>query len=56
MRRFDSGEFEDAVGLAPLGEAAGRIEVGLARVLVADLGGEEFENAFRGLGCRRKEG
>jgi hypothetical protein len=46
---LDRGEFSDAMRLAPLGKAARGIQVGLARVVVLDLGGEKFEDAFGGL-------
>jgi hypothetical protein len=52
---LNRGEFLDAAGLAPGREAARRIHVRLARVVVVDLGGEEFEHALGGFGHRREE-
>jgi hypothetical protein len=40
---LDGGEFSDAARLAPGRAAARGIHVRLARVVVVDLGGEEFE-------------
>jgi hypothetical protein len=45
----------DATCLAPSREAARSIHVRLARVVVVNLGGEEFETAFGGLGRRGEE-
>jgi hypothetical protein len=45
---LDLGEFADAVGLAPLGEAAGRIQVGFARVAVVELRGEKVADTLGG--------
>jgi hypothetical protein len=47
---FIADEFSNAAGFVPLHELAGGIQVRLAHVLVADLSGEEFENAHRGFG------
>ena len=52
---LDAGELSDAAGLAPLREAARGIQVRLARVVVVDLGGEEFDHALRRLGRRREQ-
>ena len=51
---LDGGEFPDAAPLALCREAARGIHVRLARVVVVDLGGEEFEDALGGF-CRRRE-
>jgi len=45
----------DVVRLVPLREAAGGIEVRLARVVVLDLSGEEFEYALGGFRRRREK-
>jgi hypothetical protein len=50
------GELADAVLVAPGGKAPGGVQVRLARVVVVDLGGEEFEDAPGGLGCGVKSG
>jgi hypothetical protein len=55
VKRFNAGELGDAAGLAPMREAAGGIQVRQARVLVIDLGGEEFKDAPGGLRRRRKK-
>ena len=56
----DMGGFDRAASssmrLAPLGEAPGGVHVRLARVVVVELGGEEFEEAPGGLRRRCKEG
>jgi hypothetical protein len=52
LEELDAGELYDTVGLAPFGEAAHRIQVRFARVVVIDLSGETFEHAPRGLGRR----
>jgi len=44
------GELADAAGVAPFRGTAGGVEVRFARVVVVDLGGEEFQNAPGGLG------
>jgi hypothetical protein len=49
------GELLEAVQLAPLCEAARRIQVGFPGVVVVDLRGEEFEHALRRLRCRREQ-
>jgi len=53
---LDGGEFPDASPLAPCREAARGIHVRLARVVVVDLGGEEFEDALGGFRRRRESG
>jgi hypothetical protein len=55
MRGLNRGELFDAARFAPLREAAHGIQVRLARVVVVDLGGEEFEEALGSFGCRREE-
>ncbi len=45
----------DAALVAPGGKAARGVEVRLARVVVVDLGVEEFQNAQGGLGRRREQ-
>ena len=52
---LDLRELVEVVGLAPFGEAAGRVEIGFARVVVVDLGGEEFEDALRRFRRRREQ-
>ena len=44
-----------AVGVAPVGKAPGRIQIGSAGVVVVDLRGEEFEKAPGGFGVRGKQ-
>ena len=46
---LDAGQLGQAVGFAPSGETAGRVQVGAAGVVVVDLRGEEFEKAPGGL-------
>ncbi len=55
MKGLHLGELCDASPLAPCGEAPRRVEVRLARVVVVDLGGEEFEDALGGFRRRREE-
>jgi hypothetical protein len=55
MEGLDLGEFPDAVRLSPLGETAGGIEVGLARVALVELLGEKVADAFGGFRGRREE-
>ena len=45
MQRLDVGELAELVMLAPGEEPADRMQVGRPRVLVADGGGEEFQEA-----------
>jgi len=45
VQRLDVGELADAVVLAPGEEPAGGMQVGRAGVLVADVGGKEFQEA-----------
>ena len=47
MQRLDVGECAELVMLAPGEEPADRMQVGHAGVLVADGGGEEFQEAVR---------
>jgi hypothetical protein len=49
------GELGDAAAVAPFREAAGCVQVRLARVVVVDLCGEEFQDALRGLRRRREK-
>jgi hypothetical protein len=56
MEGLDLGEFRDAVRLAPFGETAGGIEVGLARVAVVELLGEKVADTFGCFRGRREEG
>jgi hypothetical protein len=49
------GELADAVAVAPFRKPARGVQVRLAGVVVVDLGGEEFEDAPGGLGCRREK-
>jgi hypothetical protein len=55
MDGLNASELADAAGFAPDREAARGIHVRLARVVVADLGGEEFADALGGFGHRREE-
>ena len=48
-------QLADAATFAPFGEAAHGVPIRLARVVVVDLRPEKFQDALRGLGCRRKE-
>jgi hypothetical protein len=48
MDWLNAGELADPAGLAPGREAARGIYVRLVRVVVVDLGGEEFEDALGG--------
>jgi len=41
------GKLVEALGLAPGGEAARGVQIRFARVVVVDLRGGEFEDAFR---------
>ena len=45
MQRLHVGDRRDAGALAPGQKLPRRLRVGAARVLVADVGGEEFEEA-----------
>ena len=66
MQRLDVGELAELVVLAPGEEPADGMQVGRPGVLVADGGGEEFQEAARGVlagvgddrrhdhGCRRR--
>ena len=49
MDRLDVGQFADPVPLDPGEEGTRSRVIGHARVLVADRGGEEFEEAARGM-------
>ena len=49
VQRLDIGEAAELVVLAPGEEAADRMQIGRTGVLVADSGGEEFQEAARGL-------
>ena len=55
MKGLDIGESCDVVDFAPLCEAAGGICIRLARVIVVELGGEEFYEALDGLWRRREQ-
>ena len=48
VQRLDIGEAAELVVLAPGEEAAGRMQIGRTGVLVADSGGEEFQEAASG--------
>ena len=52
VERLHVGEFVDALLRAPSGEAARGVHIGLAGMVVVDLGGEEFEDAL----CRLRRG
>jgi hypothetical protein len=47
VERLNLGKLLNTVAGTPVGEAARGIHVGAASVIVADLGCEKFENAFR---------
>ena len=49
MNWLDLGELANAVLLDPSEEVAHGPVIGHARILVADLGGEKFEKAARGM-------
>ena len=55
LHELHVGELADAAPVAPCRKAARGVEVRLARVVVVDLGGEEFEDAPGGLGRRREK-
>ena len=55
MEGLNVGELGEAACVAPFRETAGGVEVRLARVVVVDLGGEEFQNAPGGFRRRREE-
>jgi hypothetical protein len=48
-------ELVQAVGVAPLRKPPRVVQVGFARVVVIDLGGEEFHHALRRLRGRREQ-
>jgi hypothetical protein len=48
MHRLDGGDRRHADARAPAEEFLRRTSIGPARVRVADVGGEEFEEAHRG--------
>jgi hypothetical protein len=48
MQRLDVGDLADLMLIAPGEEPHGSVVIGLPRVLVADGGGEEFEEAAAG--------
>ena len=50
------GELNEAAALAPGGEAPRGAQVGAARVVVVDLGGEKLQDAPGGLGGRGEQG
>ena len=52
---LDAGELVDATAGAPVREAAGGVQVRLARVVVIDLGGEKLQDALGGLRRRREK-
>ena len=55
VKGLDAGQLGQAVGVAPVGKAAGRIQIGSAGVVVVDLRGEEFEKTPRRPGGRGEE-
>ncbi len=55
VERLDVGELGQAVRLAPGGEAARRVQIGPAGVVIVDLRGEELEHALRRLRRRRPQ-
>jgi hypothetical protein len=56
VERLDLRKLENAVAGTPVSEAACGIHVGAASVIVADLGCEKFQNAFRRFrrGCKKR--
>ena len=54
VQRLDIGDLADLVPVAPGEEPHGGVVIGLPRVLVADGGGEEFQEAARGLVAGRR--
>jgi hypothetical protein len=55
MERLDLRELVKVFGSAPVGEAAGRVNVGSSRMGVVDLCREKLEDTSRGFSCRREE-
>jgi hypothetical protein len=55
MERFDLRELVKVFGSAPVGEAAGGVNVGSSRMSVVDLCREKLEEAARGFSRRRKQ-
>jgi hypothetical protein len=53
VERLDVGELAEFVAIAPVEEPHDGMVIGRPRVLVADGGGEEFEEAARGLVASR---
>lgn len=49
-------ELADAAAVAPFRKTAGCVQVRLARVVVVDLGCEEFQHALGGFRSRREQG
>jgi|SRR5271165_2115486 len=47
MERLDAGKLIDVFAAAPGGEAPGGVHIGSAGVIVVDLAGEEFQDAFQ---------
>jgi hypothetical protein len=56
VKGLDAGQLGQAVGVAPVGKAAGRIQIASAGVVVVDLCGEEFQEAPGGPGGSGRTG
>ena len=55
VHRLDVAQMADAMRAAPVGEAGRGLRVGLARVRIPDMGGEELQDAACGPGIGGKE-
>jgi hypothetical protein len=55
MERLDLRELVNVFGSAPVGKAAGGVNVGSSRMRVVDLCGEKLEEAARGFSRRREQ-
>jgi len=56
MERLDLRELMNVFGGAPVGKAAGRVQIGPSRMGVVDLCREKLEEASCGFSCRRDNG
>jgi hypothetical protein len=55
MERLDLRELVKVFGSAPVGETAGRVNVGSSCMSVVDLSCKKLEEASRGFSCWREE-
>ena len=55
MVRLDLGELVNLFGSAPVGEAAGCVNICSSRIGVVDLCRKKLEEAFRGFSRRREQ-